>query len=80
MKKLHRNDLIYKKGNQKQGKTYAFQKFKTIRSFERKICNNDLSLEDALEQQIRLKDGINVFKEYRKPKESVKKKKKSTNS
>ena len=35
-----------------------------------------MSLEDALEQQIRLKDGINVFKVSTKPKESVKKEKK----
>ena len=32
--------------------------FKTIRSFGREIYNNDLSLDDALEQQIRLKDDI----------------------
>ena len=33
--KIDRNDLIYETGNKKKDKTYDFQKFKTIRSFER---------------------------------------------
>ena len=67
--KLDRNDLMNKTGNKKKNKTYDFQKFKTIRSFGREIYNNDLSLDDALEQQIRLKDDIDIFKESAKPKE-----------
>ena len=73
--KLDRNDLIYETSNKKKDKTYDFQKFKTIRSFGRKIYNNDLSLDDAIEQQIRLKDDIDIFKGFTKPKESVKKEK-----
>ena len=47
--KLKRDDLIYKTDNKKEDKTYDFQKFKTIRSFGRKIYNNDLLLDDAAE-------------------------------
>ena len=61
---------------EKKDKTYGFQNFQTKISLGREICHNDLSLDDALEQQIRLKDDIDIFKESRKPKESVKKKKK----
>ena len=82
MKKLHRsstnrNYLIYKTGNNKRDKTYDFQKFKTIRSFGKEIYNNDLSLGDALGEQIRLKDDTDFFKESTKPKESVKKENKA---
>ena len=48
---------------------------KRIRSFRREIYNNDLSLDDAHELQIRLKNDIDIFKESTKPKESVKKEK-----
>ena len=71
--KLNRNDSIYKTVNKKKDKTHDFQKFKTIRSFGREIYNSDLSPDDALKQQIRLKDNIDIFKESTKPKESVKK-------
>ena len=74
--KLDRNDLIYKK---EKDKPYDFQKFNTISSFVGEIYNNDLSIDDVLEQQIRLKDDIDIFKESTKPKESVKKEK-SANS
>ena len=66
---FNRNNLIYQTGNKKRDKANNFQKFKTIRSFGREIYNNDLSLDDALELQIRLKDDINIFKESTKPKE-----------
>ena len=59
--KLNRDDLIDKTGNKKKDQTYDFQKFKTIRSFGREIYNNDLSLDDALERKIRLKDDIDFF-------------------
>ena len=71
--KIDRNDLIYRRGNKEKDKTYDFQKFKTIRSFGRKIYNNYLPLHDAFEQKIRLKEDIDIFKESIKPKESVKK-------
>ena len=51
--KLNRNDLIYKTSNSKKDKTYDFQKFQTITSFGRKIYNNYLSLDNALEQEVR---------------------------
>ena len=78
--KPKRDDLIYKTDNKKKDRTYDFQKLKTIKSFERKICNNDLSLDDVIELQIRWKDVIDIIKESTKPKESVKKEKRSTNS
>ena len=80
--KIDRKDLIYRRGNKEKDKTYDFQKLKKIRSFRRKIYNNYLSLHDAFEQKIRLKEDIDIFKESTKPKESVKKKKKKkkTNS
>ena len=46
----------------RKGSNYDFQKFKTIRPFGREIYNNDLSLDNALEQQIRLKGDIDTFK------------------
>ena len=33
-----------------------------MKSFERGIYNNDSSLDDAIEQQIRLKADINILK------------------
>ena len=51
--KPKRDDLIYKTDNKKKDRTYDFQKLKTIKSSERKICNNDLSLDDVIELQIR---------------------------
>ena len=50
--KLNRDYLVYKTGNKKKDKTYAFQKFKTTISFGREIYNNDLSLDDTLGLQI----------------------------
>ena len=77
--KLNRDDLIYKTGSKKKDKKYDFQKFKKIRSFGREIYNNDLSLDDAPEQEIRLKNIIDICKESTKPKESVRKEKKALN-
>ena len=37
---------------------HDFQKFKTIRSFWREICSAIITLNDALEEQINLKDEI----------------------
>ena len=71
--KLDENDLTYKICDKKKEKTYDFQEFATIRPFGREIWNNDLSLDDALEQQIRLKNDIDIFKKSTKRKESVKK-------
>ena len=60
---------------------HDFQSFNTIRwLFGREICNNDLSLDDAIEQQIRVKDDIDIFKESTERRRSVFKKQKSTNS
>ena len=64
--KLKRDNSIYKTGNKEMYKTYDFQKFKTIRSFGSKIYNNDLSMNDVLELQIRLKNNTNIFKESTK--------------
>ena len=77
--KLNRDDLIYKTGNKKKDKIYYFQKFKTIRSFERETYNNYLSLDDALELQIRWKNDIDILKNLQNRKNQTKKEK-STNS
>ena len=44
------------------------------KSFEREIYNGHLSLDDALEQQIRWKDDIDIYKESTKPQIKEKKK------
>ena len=64
--KLNRDDLIYETGNRKNDKKYDFQKFKTIRAFGRETYNDNFSLDYALEQQIRLKDDINILKKSAK--------------
>ena len=56
--KINRDNLIYKTGNKKKDKIYDFQRFKTIRSFGRKIYNDDLLLENVLEELVNLKDEI----------------------
>ena len=76
--KLDRNYSIYITDNRKKDETFDFQKFKIIRLFGWEIYGNDLSLDDAIEQQIRLKADTDIFKESAKPKESVKKEKKIT--
>ena len=74
--KLDRNDLIYKTGTKTKDKKYDFEKFKTITSFGREIYNNDLSLDDALEQKIILKNDVDISKESSKPKKQSQKKRK----
>ena len=76
--KLDRNYSIYITDSRKKDETFDFQKFKIIRLFGWEIYGNDLSLDDAIEQQIRLKADTDIFKESAKPKESVKKEKKIT--
>ena len=46
--KSSRDYLIYKPGNKKKDKTYDFQRFKTITSFEREIYSHNISLDNAL--------------------------------
>ena len=59
-KEVDRDDSTYKVGNKKYDKTYNFQKFKTIKSFGRYICNGEGTLEDALQEE------INFIKEDKK--------------
>ena len=56
---------------------YDFQKFKTMRPSGREIYNNDLSKDDELKQQKRLKIDIGFFKNFTKPNDSVRKEKKA---
>ena len=65
--KLNRNNLIYETGNNKKDKTCDCQQYKTIKCFGREIYNNGLSLDDAHEQQIRIKDHIDFFNESTNP-------------
>ena len=53
---------------------HDFENFKTIRSFGREIYSHNLSLDDALEQQMRLKDDIDIFLKKSKIKENKGKK------
>ena len=78
--KLNGNDLIYQTGNKKKDRTYDFQKFKTIRFFGRGIYKNNFSLDDSLEQQIILKDDIDILKNLSNQKNHSKKKKKQLRS
>ena len=52
--KNNRVNLIFEASNKKKDKTTG--------SFRREIYNDNLSLDDALEQQIRLKDDIDFSK------------------
>ena len=65
---INRDDLILKTGNKKKSKVYDFQKLKIIRSFGREICNGDIELNDAFEEQRKLKNEIDNFNQYTKPK------------
>ena len=66
--KINKDHLIHKTGNREKDKTYAFQKFKTKCSFGRETYNNDLSSDDALKQQITLKNNTDIFKESKNQK------------
>ena len=50
-REINRDDLIYIKDKKKNSKTCDFNKFETIRSFGREICNCFIMLVDAFEQQ-----------------------------
>ena len=50
--------MICKTGNNKKDKTYHFQKLKWTRSFGKEIYSGILTLHDALEEHINLKDEI----------------------
>ena len=79
--KIDRNDLTYKIGNKKKDISDNFQKFKTIRTFTREIYSNDLSLDNALEQQIRLRMILTFFKRiWTIKRTSQKKQQKNTNT
>ena len=41
-------DFFNKKDDERKYKTYDFQKFKTIKSFGRKVYNDEITLEIAL--------------------------------
>ena len=45
---LFSKDFFNKKGDKRKYKTYDFQKFKTIKSFGRKVYNDKIRLEIAL--------------------------------
>ena len=73
---FNRDDSIYRTGNKKKAETYDFQKFKTIRSFEKETYNNNLSPDDSFEQYVRLKDDTDIYKESTKNKTTSQKRKK----
>ena len=55
--------MIYKTSNTKKDKTCDFQKFKTIRSSGRETYSGILTLHDALQEKINVKDAIDKYKE-----------------
>ena len=65
---ISRDDLSYKTGNKKKSKAYDFQKLKTIRSFGREMYCGNIELNDAFQEQIKLKHEIDHFNQYSKPK------------
>ena len=65
---VNRDYLYYKTGKKKKSKTYYLQKFKTIISFGTEIYNSDFELNDAFKEQIKLKNQIDNFNQYTKPK------------
>ena len=72
-KDYNRDDLIYKICKKKKEKRFDFQRFTAITSLGREIYNDYLTLEDALEEQINLKNKIDKSKESTKPQKPDKK-------
>ena len=67
--KINIDKWIYKTCDKKKDKTYDFKKqYKTIKFFQREIHSNAFTLEDGLEEQIKFKNQIDIFKESTKPK------------
>ena len=76
--KTNRDDLIYKTIAKKKNRKNDLQELKTIRSFRRETPNDELTLEDALEEEIKFKNEIDKFKESAKLKKTKQKRKKKT--
>ena len=74
--KTNRDDLIYKTIAKKKNRKNDLQELKTIRSFRRETPNDELTLEDALEEEIKFKNEIDKFKESAKLKKTKQKRKK----
>ena len=67
--KINIDKWIHKTCDKKKDKTYDFKKqYKTIKFFQREIHSNAFTLEDELEEQIKFKNQIDIFKESTKPK------------
>ena len=67
-----------KKVIRKWMKYIIFKSSKIMRSFRREIQNNNLSLDDALEQRIKIKDETDILKKSMKQQIKEKKRKKTT--
>ena len=67
-----------KKVIRKWMKYIIFKSSKIMRSFRREMQNNNLSLDDALEQRIKIKDETDIFKKSMKQQIKEKKRKKPT--
>ena len=66
--KIKWNDLIYKIGTKKKCEAYDLKKLKTIISFGREIYDGVITLNDGVEELINLKNEIDKFNAYPKPK------------
>ena len=75
----NRDDLIYKIIVKKKNRKNDLQELKTIRSFWRETPNDELTLEDALEEDIKFKNEIDKLKESAKLKKTKQKRKKKNN-
>ena len=67
-----------KKVIRKWMKYIIFKSSKIMRSFRREIQNNNLSLDDALEQRIKIKDETDILKKSMKQQIKEEKRKKPT--
>ena len=67
-----------KKVIRKWMKYIIFKSSKIMRSFRREIQNNNLSLDDALEQRIKIKDETDILKKSMKQQIKEEKRKKTT--
>ena len=67
-KNVNREKLVYETNI----RTYDFQNFQTIRTFARDIYNDEISLEEANEDQGKLLDEMIYFNRNTKPKKGNK--------
>ena len=61
-RKVNRTGLFYKTGDTEKYKVYNFRKYRTMRSLELVISNGTITLENAANDQVYLKNAIHSSK------------------